>query len=154
MTRSNRKLFKTEIPEISIEEKKSIIEWLISINLLNSMATSYFDRFHEICKNGVIFPEIISYHKGRSGEFPYFKNPIKSAEIHSNYQKVFSYLKDLPNFDCELMFHYEYFVPEALENAFWSLLNSCHRCFSKNNHSKSRIYGRESMIKERLKTKT
>jgi hypothetical protein len=131
MSKSNRKLFKIEIKEVSEGEKKQIIEWLISINLLNSMATSYSDRFHEICKNGVIVPEIINHHKGKAGELCYFKNPVKSAEVHSNYQKVFSYLNQLPNFESELLFMYEYFVPEALESAFWSLLKSCQSCFQK-----------------------
>lgn len=57
------------------------------------MATEYYGRFHEICKNGVIFPEIVNHHKGRWSELSYFKNPVKSAEVYSNYQKVFADLK-------------------------------------------------------------
>ena len=49
-------MFKLEIKEISEADKKGIVQWLISINLLNSMAADYYDRLHEICKNGVIFP--------------------------------------------------------------------------------------------------
>lgn len=58
-------MFKLDIQEISEGEKKSIAQWLISINLLNSMAAEYYDKLHEICKNGVIFPEIINHQKGR-----------------------------------------------------------------------------------------
>lgn len=111
------------------------------------MATSYYDQFHEICKNGVIFPEILNHHLGRSGNVSYVKVPVKSAEIHSNYQKVFNCLKDIPKFESELLFMYEFFVPQVVENAFWSLLKSCQQCFQKNILKKSKVYTRESEIR-------
>jgi hypothetical protein len=42
-----------------------MVEWLISINLLNSLAIRNYDNLHLICRNGLIFPEIINYKKGR-----------------------------------------------------------------------------------------
>ena len=59
---------------------------------------SNLESLHEICKNGVIFPEIVNRHKGRGTDISYFKNPKRTAEINANYQKVFNYLKDLPTF--------------------------------------------------------
>jgi len=53
--KSERKIFKMDIPEVEDKKKKAIMEWLISINLLNSNAAKFMDNLHTICKDGVIF---------------------------------------------------------------------------------------------------
>ena len=85
-------------------------------------------------------------HKGRGTDISYFKSPKRAAEINANYQKVFNYLKDLPSFSSDLMFLYEYFVPEPQERAFWSLLKSVYKCFTKKftSNNKNSLFSRDS----------
>ena len=45
-----------EVPEVSEYHKEQIVEWLISINLLNSLARNKKESLPVICKKGVIFP--------------------------------------------------------------------------------------------------
>ena len=37
---------------------------------------------------------------------------------------------------------YDYFVPEALESAFWSLLKSCQQTFQKINTNQKKVFNR------------
>ena len=53
-------------------------------------------------------------------------------------------MKEIPAFNSELAFHYEYFVPEVHEKAFWSLLKSLFKCFSKKMQTTQSIYLKES----------
>lgn len=53
--KSERKIFKMDIPEVEEKKKKAIMEWLIGINLLNSNAAKFIDNLHNICKDGIIF---------------------------------------------------------------------------------------------------
>lgn len=39
---------------------------------------------------------------------------------------MFEYLKEFPQFPRELLFRYEYFLPELNEHAFWQLLSDIH----------------------------
>lgn len=71
-----------------------MVEWLIAINLLNSSSTKYLHQLHSICKDGVVFIEIMNYYKGRGKEVCYFKEPKRAAELNSNYQKLFAFLNE------------------------------------------------------------
>lgn len=80
--RSSRSLQKKqiEVDEIPESSKVNIVEWLISINLLNSMVRGKVDQLPRICKKGVIFPELINQKKQRSDpEIKYESKPNKSA---------------------------------------------------------------------------
>lgn len=76
------------------------------MNLINSLKISSLEDIHETFKNGVIFIEILSFYRGRRAEVSYFKDPKRSAEMHSNYQKLFSTLQLLPHFSSPLLFLY------------------------------------------------
>ena len=80
------------MPEVNEKKKKVLLEWLISINLLSSSSIKFISQLHEICKDGVVFVEVVNYYKGRGREISYFKEPKRSAELHSNYQKLFTTL--------------------------------------------------------------
>lgn len=42
--------------------------------------------------------EILNYYRGRGKNISYFKEPKRSAEMHSNFQKVFTLLQEVPEF--------------------------------------------------------
>lgn len=75
--------------------------------------------------------EVINYYRGRGKNLCFFREPKRSAELHSNYQKLFALLQEMPEFRSDLLGQYEYFVPEAQPNAFWGLLSSIYTCFVK-----------------------
>jgi hypothetical protein len=51
--------------------------------------------------------------------------------MHSNYQKLFSFLSELVDFKSDLLNEFEYFIPEAQPNAFWQFLHSLYQCYNK-----------------------
>ena len=53
--KSSKKIFKIDIPETDEQKKKLLLEWLISINLLNANSAKYIEQLHAICKDGVVF---------------------------------------------------------------------------------------------------
>ena len=113
-----------EVPTVSESSKEEIVEWLISINLLNSLARKKKEALPQICKNGVIFPELINQKKQRTDpEVKYEAKPTKSAEIHANYRRVFDHLAKLNNFASRFLYAYENFVPEVNESVFWAFIH-------------------------------
>ncbi len=96
--KSNRKIFKISLPEVPEAKKKALLEWLISISLLNANSTKHLHELQTICKDGVIFMEAVSYCRGRGKDICFFRQPKKSAELHSNYQKLFAILQEIPEF--------------------------------------------------------
>lgn len=61
------------IPETDEKKKKMLVEWLISINLLSASAAKFVNQLDSICKDGVVFVEIVNYYRGRGKETAYFK---------------------------------------------------------------------------------
>ena len=122
-------VFKQTIAQVEDSKKKILIEWLININILNARSSKCLETLHSVCKDGVIFMEIMNYYKGRGQELCYFKAPKRTAEMHSNYQKLFNAAQNIQEFTSELIHKYKYFIPEPQPNAFWSFLNTFHVCF-------------------------
>jgi hypothetical protein len=118
-----------DLPDIGEARKKVLVEWLIGINILALSSAKHALSLHSICKDGVIFMELVNYYRGRGKNLCFFKEPKRSAELHSNYQKLFALLQESPDFRSELTHQYEYFIPEAQPNAFWGLLSSIHSCY-------------------------
>ena len=80
--------------------------------MLNSLARNKKNSLPEICKKGVIFPEVLNQKKQRTDpEIRYEAKPTKSSEIHANYRRVFDHLSKLNNFSSSFLYSYESFVP-------------------------------------------
>jgi hypothetical protein len=133
-----RKIFKLDLNDIGESKKKQLVEWLIGINILSLSSAKYVFELHTICKDGVIFLEVINYYRGRGRDLCFFKDPKRSAEMHSNFQKLFSLLQQLPEFKSDLLNQYEYFIPEAQPNAFWNLLSDLNGCLCKEQKLRNR----------------
>lgn len=61
----SRKIFKIDIPELEENKKKILVSWLISINLLSAASVKFVNQLQTICKDGVMFIEVVNYYKGR-----------------------------------------------------------------------------------------
>ncbi len=109
----------------------------MGINILGLSAGKHSLSLHSICKDGVLFMEVVNYYRGRGRNLCFFKEPKRPAELHSNYQKLFSILQESPDFKSQLTHQYEYFIPEAQPNAFWGLLSSIHTCYCKQKTNKN-----------------
>lgn len=74
-----RKVFKIDLPEVNEPVRKRLLEWLIGINILGLKAAKYTNELQNICKDGVIFIQIINYYRGRGKNISYFKEPKRNA---------------------------------------------------------------------------
>lgn len=55
------------------------MEWLIGINLLSLSAGKHALSLHSICKDGVVFMEVVNYYRGRGRNLCFFKEPKRPA---------------------------------------------------------------------------
>ncbi len=54
-SKSTRKVFKIDLPDVNEAVRKKLCEWLIGINILGLKAAKHTNELHNICKDGVIF---------------------------------------------------------------------------------------------------
>jgi hypothetical protein len=47
--------------------------------LLNINSIKFIDQLDAICKDGVVFVEVLNYYRGRGKEMSYFREPKRSA---------------------------------------------------------------------------
>ena len=78
--------------ELPLARKKTILEWLISCHLLEMSSASRLEELSTLYRDGVLFMQVADYFKGRGKDLCYFRRPKRPAELHSNYQKLFSML--------------------------------------------------------------
>ena len=104
--------------------KTKLFQWLIEINLIKANIKGLQERLFKICKNGVIFADIINRLESRQKSDVLkgiTRKPKKPAEIHANYTKIFDYFKDLEKMNKRYLYCYDQFQDN--EDVFWGFLD-------------------------------
>ena len=128
---------------LKTSRKIYLYQWLISINLLKeNLKNNLIEKLPKICRNGVIFADIINRLESRDKADilkGIARKPKKQAEIHANFTRVFDYLSKFEKMNKRFLYSYEPFF-EANEEIFWSFLDDIWHCFhSKLSNSDSRF---------------
>lgn len=105
---------------------QKLFEWLISINLFKENIKINQEKLPKICKNGVIFADIINRMESRHEVLTGInRKPKKTAEMHANYTKIFDFLSKHEKMNKRCLYSYASFLgdDEDNSNAFWALMD-------------------------------
>lgn len=90
----NKENMRPSIEAIPLEEKHLLIAWLQEIRLLKSNIKELENRLPNICKDGVIFFDLLNRLGGREEVLHgAIRKPKTVNQVLQNYRRVLSYLK-------------------------------------------------------------
>ncbi|CAD8138745.1 unnamed protein product [Paramecium octaurelia] len=108
---------------VTSEQKQQLIDWLKQIRLIKSNAQGLENKLPKICKNGVIFFDLINRLTGRDEVLKgALRNPKSVREIRHNYRRVLEYLKQLERMSYKYL-NSEQQLVDGDEEAFWGLMH-------------------------------
>jgi len=108
---------------VTDKEKKKVLKWLYSICLIKDSIKGLDKKLHKICKNGVIFADIINRIDGRNQTVikGINRNTKKHSYINANYKKIFKYLRKIEKFNPRYLYASDY-LKEGNHNVFWGFM--------------------------------
>ena len=110
------------ITKVNEALKKKILEWLFSITFLKDSAKDLEKKLPKICKNGVIFADLINRLEGKNDTIKGItRHPETKTQINVNYSKTFSYLRQQQKMNPRYLWAEEYLM-EGNDDVFWGLL--------------------------------
>jgi len=101
-----------------------VLKWLISICLIKDNISNIGKKLHKICRNGVIFADIINRIEGRNHKVikGINRNTKKDSYINANYKKIFGFLKKIEKFNPRYLYAGSY-LKEKNHDVFWGFLD-------------------------------
>ena len=112
-----------EIPPVKSSTKTRLYSWLISIDLLKENLKNIIEKLPKICRNGVIYADIINRLEPRGETLKGIsRKPKKTAEIHANFQKIFDFFSKLEKMNKRFLYHFQPFM-DGNEGIFWGFLD-------------------------------
>ncbi|KAM3133327.1 hypothetical protein pb186bvf_014620 [Paramecium bursaria] len=107
---------------ISEDQRIMLVEWLKDIRLIKANASQLQDKLAKICKNGVIFFDLINRLSGREEALKgAIRNPKNQGQIKQNYRRVLEFLKQFEKMNFRYL-NSEQQLSEGDEECFWGLL--------------------------------
>ena len=111
--------------------KKKLLSWLYSIGLLKEGIKDIEKKLPKVCKNGLIFIDIINRLEGRNEVIRGIsRNSKTKSQINSNYLKTLDYLKGFQKMNPRYLAAHEY-LAEGHEEVFWGFLDDIWNLYNK-----------------------
>lgn len=127
------------IDEVLPETKDRILNWLGSIGLIRQNVANLLEKLPKICKNGVLFIDLINRLNGKNEILKgIFREPKQNSHFEINFRKLFEFLADLPKFNPRYLWLSSSLILEN-EDVFWGLLDDIWHYY---NNKLSRYDGR------------
>ncbi|KAL4432084.1 hypothetical protein ABPG74_014338 [Tetrahymena malaccensis] len=118
---SNAIVLDIEIETVSEKTRVRLLSWLNDIKLLKQIP-NLDQKLHKICKDGIIFADIINLMEGKNQIIKGLeRKPKKEAQITANYLKIFNYLKNFDKMNPRYLS--QQFLIQQNENIFWGFLD-------------------------------
>ncbi|KAL4477777.1 hypothetical protein ABPG72_018951 [Tetrahymena utriculariae] len=118
---SNAIVLDIEIETVSEKTRSKLLNWLNDIKLLKQIP-NLDQKLHKICKDGIIFADIINLMEGKNQIIKGLeRKPKKEAQITANYLKIFNYLKNFDKMNPRYLS--QQFLIQQNENIFWGFLD-------------------------------
>lgn len=139
--KKNRNSFDNEnfymyIENLEINEKivDKILQWLVSIGLLRkelAEKAELKEKLPIICRNGVIFADIIERISGKKNELKgILRKPSNLSQINANFQKIFSHFRDQEKLNPRFLFT-EKELMKGNPAIFWNFLDDLYYFYNK-----------------------
>jgi len=118
----------TPVPD---DIKKKLLAWLYSIGLLKENIGGIEKKLPKVCRNGLIFIDIINRLEGRNEVIRGISRNSKSkSQINSNYLKTLDYLKGFQKMNPRYLNAQEH-LSEGHEEVFWGFLDDIWNLYNK-----------------------
>lgn len=102
--------------------KKKVLEWLFSITFLKESARGLESKLPRICRNGVIFIDLINRLEGKHDTVKgVTRHPQSKTQINVNYSKVLSYLRTIEKMNPRYLWAQDYLM-DGNDDVFWGFL--------------------------------
>jgi len=93
-TEDNKSTMIAPIEDISEETKEKCLNWLQDICLLKKGIKGLNEKLPRVCRNGLIFIDIVNRIHGRTNEILGInRTPKIPSHLRANYQKLFTSLR-------------------------------------------------------------
>ncbi|KAL4463923.1 hypothetical protein ABPG74_005860 [Tetrahymena malaccensis] len=130
-----------QIFECNDQQKERSLKWLYDICLIKKDIKDIKEKLPKVCKNGVIFLDIINRIQGKGDTITGINRNTKNmSQIRANYTKLFYYLRKFEKMNPRYLFNSEDYLMEGNSDVFWGLLDDIWHLF----HSKQSPYDKRS----------
>jgi hypothetical protein len=100
-----------------------VLEWLYSIALLKENVPDLDRKLPKICKNGVIYFDLINRLEGKQSKLKgVIRKPRTAAEVSLNYSKVLCYLRAYEKMNPRYLWAVDH-LRDGNEDVFWGFLD-------------------------------
>ena len=112
-----------KINSVNQQTKEKIIDWLISITLLKDSIKGLAQKLPKICKNGLLFVDLINRLEGKHETIKGIdRNPKSKSSLNTNFIKILEYLKQYQKMNPRYLNAHKYLM-EGNEDIFWGFLD-------------------------------
>jgi len=119
------------ITEVTDETKRKIVNWLCQIGLLKENIKGIEEKLPKVCKNGLVFVDLINRLEGRNEVIKGINRNSKSkSQINTNYLKVLDYLKGFEKMNPRYLAAGDYLI-DGQEEVFWGFLDDIWHLYNK-----------------------
>ncbi|EAR85796.2 hypothetical protein TTHERM_00312780 (macronuclear) [Tetrahymena thermophila SB210] len=130
-----------QIFECNDQQKERCLKWLYDICLIKKDIKDIKEKLPKVCKNGVIFLDIINRIQGKGDTITGINRNTKNmSQIRANYTKLFYYLRKFEKMNPRYLFNSEEYLMEGNSDIFWGLLDDIWHLF----HSKQSPFDKRS----------
>ena len=119
------------ITPASSETKAKLLNWLCTIGLLKDNIKGIDKKLPRVCRNGLLFVDIINKLEGKNEVIRGINRSSKSrSQVNSNYLKVLEYLRSFEKANPRYLQAQEYLI-EGNEEVFWGFLDDIWHLYNK-----------------------
>ena len=119
------------ITEVTDETKRKIVNWLCQIGLLKENIKGIEEKLPKVCKNGLVFVDLINRLEGRNEVIKGINRNSKSkSQINTNYLKVLDYLKGFEKMNPRYLAAGDFLIA-GVEEVFWGFLDDIWHLYNK-----------------------
>ena len=134
------------IDDVLPETKERVLNWLVSIGLIKQNIANLLEKLPKICKNGVIFIDLINRLNGKNEILKgVFREPKQNSHFEINFRKFFEFLANLPKFNPRYLWISFSLILEN-DDVFWGLLDDVWHYY---NNKVSKYDGRKAENNEK-----
>lgn len=119
------------VTPVNQEIKEKILNWLYDLTMLKDNLKSLDKKLPKICKNGLIFIDLINRLESKHDTLKGInRNPKNKSYINSNFSKLMEYLKSFEKMNPRYLQAIEYLV-EGNEDVFWGFFDDIWHLYNK-----------------------
>jgi hypothetical protein len=119
------------VTPVSSDTKQKILNWLYDLTMLKDNLKSLDKKLPKICKNGLIFVDLINRLESKHDTIKGInRNPKNKSYINTNFQKLMDYLRAFEKMNPRYLNAIEHLV-DGNEDVFWGFFDDIWHLYNK-----------------------